>query len=210
VVAHVPLAALSGVLMVTAVRMVPFAAAKTLLTLTRQDALLFVMTAIVTVSVDLIYAVGIGIVAAAFFALRTLSRAAGVRRLALEGGAEPGDERIALFRIDGALFFAAAERVLDRVSSIEDVSVVVLRMSGVQILDSTGAQVLGELVTRLERRQVTVLVQGIQDRHLALAHGAGVVTALRHANHLFDEPEPALAHARSHIARERDGGQSRR
>jgi SulP family sulfate permease len=205
VVSHVPLAALSGVLMITAIRMVPLSTAKTLVMLSRQDAILFILTALITVSVDLIYAVVIGIVAAAFFALRTMSRAAGVHRQDLTGPSEPGDEPIAVFRIDGALFFAAAERTLDTIASIKGVSVVILCMSSIQILDSTGAQVLGELVTRLEREGVTVLIQGIQARHVDLAKGAGVNRALRHTKHLFDDPDVALAHARDHIARERGG-----
>lgn len=40
-------------------------------------ALILTLTAIVTVSVDLIYAVGVGILAAAFFALRRLAKSAG-------------------------------------------------------------------------------------------------------------------------------------
>jgi SulP family sulfate permease len=201
-VSTIPLAALAGVLMVTAVRMVPFATAKTLLTLTRQDAVLFVLTALITVSFDLIYAVGIGIVSAAFFALRAMSRAAGLSRLDLPGPAHEGDERIAFHRISGALFFAAAERLLDKVAT-KDVSVVILSLSSIQIMDSTGAQVLGDLVSSLERQGLTVLVEGIQPQHLALARGAGVTRAVRHVNHVFTEVAPAVEHARSHIRRER-------
>jgi SulP family sulfate permease len=200
-VSTVPLAALAGVLLVTAVRMVPFATARTLLTLTRQDAVLFVLTAIITVSVDLIYAVGIGIVAAAFLALRSMSQAAGIRRVELPGPVQDGDERIAFYRIDGSLFFAAAERLLDKVGT-KNVSVVILSLSSIQIMDSTGAQVLGELVVTLERQGLTVLIEGIQPQHLSLAQGGGVTKALRHVNHLFVEVEPAVAHARSHIKRE--------
>jgi SulP family sulfate permease len=200
-VSTIPLAALAGVLLVTAVRMVPFTTARTLLTLTRQDALLFVATAVITVSLDLIYAVGLGIAAAAFFALRAMSRAAGVRRVELPGPAHEGDERIAFYRIDGALFFAAAERLMDKVSS-KDASVVILSLSSIQIMDSTGAQVLGDLVVSLERSGITVLIEGIQSQHLALARGGGVTRAVRHTNHVFTEIEPAVDHARSHIQRE--------
>lgn len=201
VVSQIPLAALSGVLMVTAVGMIPGRQVLTVLRSSRQDLLIFAGTAVITVSVDLIYAVGIGIAAAAFFALRTLSRSAGVHREELPPPAAPGDERIALLRIDGALFFGAADRVLERVGAIEGVEVVVLRMSQVQILDTTGAQVLAELVTSLERRGVTVLIKGIQQRHLSLATNAGLMAALRDERHVFDELPPAIAHARDHVAR---------
>lgn len=205
VVGRIPLAALAGVLMVTAVRMVSPAVVRSVVTATRAAAVLFALTAVITVSVDLIYAVGIGIAAAAVISLRSLARAAGVHREELPGPAAPGDEHIALFRIEGSLFFAAAERVLERVAAIQDVDVVILRLSQVQVLDASGAQVLQELVTGLERRGVTVLVKGIRQEHLAVARRVGVVAALRDEAHLVDDLAAAVARARA-IVREAAAG----
>ncbi|WP_448811651.1 SulP family inorganic anion transporter [Agromyces bauzanensis] len=201
VVAVIPLAALAGVLMVTSARMISVATVRTVVGSTRSDAIVFVVTALITVTFDLIYAVLIGIAVAAFFALRTLARSSGVHREELPGPAEPGDERIALFRLEGALFFGAAERMLERVGDIRDVEVVIIRMSQLQILDATGAQVINELIQALERRGVTVLVKGIQTRHLQLFTHVGAIASLRHQNHLFDDLPSAVEHARSHILR---------
>lgn len=201
VVAHIPLAALAGVLMVTAVRMVAPHTVRVILRTSRADAIIFCLTAIITVSVDLIYAVLIGLVVAGFFALRQLARTSGVFREALPGEPQPGDDRIAVFRLEGALFFGAAERTLEEVSSLRGVEVVILRMSQLQLLDATGAQVVTEIITALERRGITVLVKGIREDHRALAERVGVITSLRHQNHLFDDLELAAAHARSHITR---------
>ncbi len=201
IVGRIPLAALAGVLMVTACRMISIATVRSVVGSTRADAVVFIATALVTVSVDLIYAVLIGIAAAAFFALRTLARSSGVHREELPGAPQPGDERIALFRLEGALFFGAAERTLERVAGIRDVEIVILRMSQLQVLDATGAQVVTELITGLERRGVTVLVKGVQTRHMRLVERVGVVRSLRHRNHLFDELAPAVAHARDHLRR---------
>ncbi|GAT74474.1 transporter [Microbacterium sp. HM58-2] len=201
VVSHIPLAALAGVLMVTACRMIAPSTVRTVLRSTRADAVVFCLTAIVTVSVDLIYAVLIGLLAAGFFALRQLARTSGVHREELPGPVVPGDERIAVFRLEGALFFGAAERTMERVGALRDIEVVVLRMSQLQVLDATGAQVITELITSLERRGITVLVKGIPPQHLALAERVGVLASLRHQNHLFDDLDAAAAHARSHVAR---------
>nr|WP_204396497.1 SulP family inorganic anion transporter [Agromyces aurantiacus] len=201
VVAHIPLAALAGVLMVTATRMISPATMRSVLGSTRADAAVFVATAIITVSVDLITAVLVGIAVAAFLALRAVARSSGVHREELPGAAEAGDDRIALFRLEGALFFGAAERMLERVAALRDVDVVIIRMSQLQLLDATGAQVVTELIHALERRGVTVLVKGIQGRHLELARRVGVIDSLRHRNHLFDELPAAVEHARSHVRR---------
>jgi len=203
VVALIPLAALSGVLMVTAARMISPSIVRRVLRSTRSDAVVFIVTAIITVSVDLIFAVAIGIAVAAFFALRALSRASGVHREEINGSAIPGDERLAVFRIDGSLFFGAAERIVERVSEHDGIDVVILRLSQLQLLDATGAHTLAELVTALENRGVTVIIKGIKPDHLALLERVGVIGSLRHPNHLFAELEPAIAHARSHIQRNR-------
>ena len=186
-----------GVLMVTAVRMVSIPTVRAVVRSTRSDAIVFFITAIVTVSFDLIIAVGIGIAVAAFFALRALARSGGVHREELPGAAQPGDERIALFRLDGALFFGAADRMLDRVNEISNVTVVIIRMSQLQVLDATGARVITEMIHALERRGITVLVKGIQPEHLELATRVGVIASLRDERHLFTELEPAIEHARS-------------
>ncbi len=205
-VGSIPLAALAGVLMVTATRMVHAATVRSILRSTRADAVAFVLTAVVTVSVDLIVAVGIGMVVAGIFALRSLSRATGVHREEIAGEPQPGDERIAVIRLDGPLFFAAADRVLDTVTALDGVSVVVLRMSQLELVDATGAHVLSEIVQRLEARGVTVLLKGVREGHTELFRTVGVLSALRHHRHLFEELPDAVEHARSHVRREAAGG----
>lgn len=201
-VSRIPLAALSGVLMVTAARMIPWHAMFSIIKSTKSDAVIFVATAIITVGFDLIEAVIIGIVATAFFALRALVKSSGVRRESIPGQAQPGDERIAVFRMQGALFFGASDRILDSITHVSGVSVVIIRMSELQFLDATGARVLVDIVEQLEKQGITVLIKGIQAGHIDLVRRVGVLEKLRHENHLFDNLDDAVAHARSHIVRE--------
>ena len=201
IVSRIPLAALAGVLMVTAARMVSVSTFRRVARSGRSSAAVFLVTAFVTVAFDLVIAVGIGIAAAAFFALRALSRMSGAHLEPLPGEPQPGDEHIALYRIEGSLFFGAADRLLDEVAGRHDVEVVVLRLSGLQLVDATGANALGEMVTALERRGATVLIKGVRPEHMALLERSGAIAALRHPNHLFAELEPAIAHARSHVRR---------
>lgn len=198
----IPLAALAGVLMVTATRMVHAATVHSILHSTRADAFAFVITAVITVSFDLIVAVAIGVLCAGVFAIRNLSRATGVRREAVPEPAQPGDEGIAIIRFDGPLFFAAADRVFDAVTRTQGVSVVILRMSQLELVDATGARILSEIVQSLERRGVTVLIKGVQPGHEELFRTVGVLDALRHQNHLFADLPSALEHARSHVRRQ--------
>ncbi|MGV9193196.1 SulP family inorganic anion transporter [Microbacterium sp. MC2] len=205
-VGQIPLAALAGVLMVTAVRMVHRDTARAILRSTRADALAFILTAVVTVAFDLIIAVIIGVAFAGVIALRSLSGASRIHREQITGDAEPGDEGIAIIRIDGPLLFTSADRVLDEVSGVAGVTVVILRMSALELVDATGARSLGDIVHALERRGITVLIKGVQPRHEGLFRTVGVLGALRHHKHLFTTLPEAIEHARSHIRRQSAAG----
>ncbi len=202
-VSRIPLAALAGVLMVTTTRMIPARTVMQVVRASRGTAITFAVTAVITVAFDLIEAVQIGVLVAAFFTLRSVAGAAGVHREPLPGPAQPGDEHIALFRLDGAMFFGAADRLLSQVSrdSLRDgVTVVVLRLSGLRMVDATGAKALAELVHELEHRGIMVLVKGVKPGHLGLLRTVGVLDELRDERHVFATLETAIAHARAHVA----------
>lgn len=208
-VGQIPLAALAGVLMVTAVRMVEFANVRSVLRATRSDAVVFTLTCVATVAFDLIVAVEIGIAAAALLALRNVARTASVESETYASTAEVDDDveaallhdHIVAYRLDGALFFGAAQRFLTELTAVSDTKVVILRLPQVQVLDATGAQALGEIVTQLERRGVTVLLKGPRPEHLRVLQAVGVLDALAHEHHIFASFDDAVAHAREHVAR---------
>lgn len=196
----IPLAALSAVLMVTSFRMISARTAVTILRSTRSDALTFVLTAVVTICFDLIEAVEIGIVVAAFFALRVVARRSSVTREELPGPPQPGDENIALLRLDGSMFFGAAERISNTITDADHphVTVVIIRMSQLGMLDATGAHTLAQIAEDLEARGITVIIKGVRPEHLKLLTNVGVIESLRHEKHLIDGLAEAIAHARSH------------
>ncbi|MFV8172332.1 SulP family inorganic anion transporter [Mycolicibacterium peregrinum] len=201
-VSTIPLAALAGVLMVTSFRMISAGTVRRILRSTRSDALTFVLTAVVTVCFDLIEAVEIGIVVAAFFALRSVARRSSVVREELPGPQLPGDDEIALLRLDGAMFFGAAERISSAIVDAEHphTSVVIIRMSQLGMLDATGAHTLAEIASELESRGITVIIKGVRPEHAELLANVGVFESLRHENHLLDSLDDAIAHARTHVS----------
>jgi SulP family sulfate permease len=136
------------------------------------------------------------------FALRSLARRSSVTREELPGERRPGDDHIALLRLDGAMFFGAAERISNLITDAErpEVSVVIIRMSSLGMLDATGAHTLSRVAEELESRGVTVIIKGVQSEHMDLLTNVGVIDSLRHENHLIDSLDDAIAHARDHVA----------
>ncbi|MGK2948912.1 MAG: SulP family inorganic anion transporter [Acidimicrobiales bacterium] len=205
-VARIPLAALAGVLMVTAVRMVEVHNVRAVTRATRSDAAVLILTGLATVAFDLILAVEIGMAVAAVLALRHVARTASVAQwsspeLAPDEADELRAAGILTYRLDGALFFGAAQRFLTELTAVTDARVIVLRLPDLQVLDATGAQALGEIVAEMEGRGITVLLKGPRPEHLRVLAATGALDRLAHANHLFDDLDTALDHARDHVAR---------
>jgi len=200
-VSRIPLAVLGGVLMVTAIRMVSQRTVTAILRSTRSDAAVFLLTALITVAFDLIIAIEIGLAAAALLTLRKFASMSGVRRQDIAGAPVEGDEHIAVFTLGGAMFFGAAERILQEISEVKDIQVAIIRLSQVRMLDATGAHALVEVISALELRGITVLVKGVQPEHMALVTNVGVIRSLRHHKHLFTTLPAAVEHARSHVLR---------
>jgi SulP family sulfate permease len=206
-VGEIPLAALAGVLVATAVQMIRVSSLAALIRSTRGDAATMVLTAAATVVLDLVLAVIVGLVVAGFFALQQTARAARLEQTPLDGLDHRAEEQdlldhhIVAYRIDGPLFFAAAHDFLLELAEVSRVRVVILRMSHVTHIDATGAQVLADTIGRLERRHITVLLSGVRPRHARVLAELGVYERLAHERHLFATTPEAITHARIHAAR---------
>jgi SulP family sulfate permease len=210
---RVPLAALAGVLMVTAVRMVEFGTVTRIVRSTRSDALLLVTTAGATVAFDLVVAVGVGVALASLLALRAVAASTTFDREPLPLPGEVGvdvalehellEQHIVAYRLDGALFFGAAQRFLLELTEVADVDVVILRLGRLRLLDSTGAQALADLVRHLEHRGITVLLASVRPQHRLLLERVGTLDTLADADHAFPTIDEALPYAREHVARRR-------
>ena len=204
----IPLAALAGVLLVTAARMVDVPTARAICRSGRSGALVFLLTLGTTIIFDLVVAVELGVALAAVLALRAVARSSGLHREELdlhevdvEAERSLMREHIAVYRIDGALFFADVRRFLDELAQIADVRVVILRLSSIRVLDTSGANALAEIVHDLQRRGIVVLLKGLRPEHRRLVEAVGVLGGLQHHAHLFETLDAAVAHARAHVHR---------
>ena len=203
----IPLPALAGVLIATCVQMIEVGSLTAMVRATRSDAVVLVTTFLVTVAVDLITAVAVGVAIAVVLALRSVSRSAQLQQVPLDPVA--GDpaafdaeehellaEHIVAYRIDGPLFFAAAHRFLLELTEIATVRVVILRLSRITSLDVTGARVLGDAISRLEKRGIIVLLSGIRPEHDDILATLGVADHLRADHRIFVDTPAAIASAR--------------
>ncbi|TKK91738.1 SulP family inorganic anion transporter [Herbidospora galbida] len=207
-VARIPLAALAGVLLATAVRMIEVGSVAAMMRSTRADALVLGLTAIATLALDLTQAVILGLIVAGALALRAVARNVRLEAMPLRPDL-PEDhtgeehallaEHIVAYRLDGPLVFAAAHRFLLQLSKVADVSVVILRMSRVTTIDATGALVLADAIERLQGRGIVVYMSGIREGHHQPLHSLGVIARLEAAGQVRTTTPEAIAAAREHL-----------
>jgi SulP family sulfate permease len=204
-VAYIPLAALAGVLLATTIRMVEVGSLRALARSTRSDALILALTAVATLALDLIAAVGIGLAVACVLAIRRIAQASTLRTVPLDVADHSAEEaallreHIVAYRLDGPLFFAAAHRFLLELTEVADVKVVILRMSRVLTIDGTGATVLRDAIERLEHRGIAVYLSGVQPEHRRALSAIGVLDRLADAGHVFAATPQAIAAARERL-----------
>lgn len=201
-VSHIPLAALAGVLLATTVRMVDWGAVRALALSTKRDGLVLILTFAVTVAIDLVVAVVVGVLVAIVLALRSVARSARLQQVPLDPGDHSAEEaallkeHVVAYRLEGPLFFAAAHRFLMDLADVSDVRVVILRLSYLSNLDATGARLLGEAISDLERRGIIVAIAGASAGHAAILASLGVADHLRDEGRVFANTTDAIAWAR--------------
>ncbi len=207
-VSKIPLAALAGVLLATAIRMVEVGSIRAMVLATRSDAVVLVLTAVATLALDLVYAVIIGLVVAGALALRAVAKQARMEQVSFAPHL-PGEDRqeehallaqhIVAYRIDGPLFFAGAHRFLLELAEVADVRVVILRMSRVTTIDATGALVLKDAVEKLNRRGIVVMTSGIRPGQHQVLDSVGALGLLRLEGREYATTPEAIAGARAHL-----------
>ncbi len=185
--ALIPLAALAAILFFVAWNMADLRHVSRLLrTAPLADRFLLLITLVLTVFVDLVVAVNVGVVLAALLFMRRMAETVrvGTQEFGGTNGApDPAEDvvlpaNVLVYRIEGPLFFGAAEKLESTLERTHlGVDTVVIRLGRVPFMDATGLITLGEIVQRFQRRRVRVLLCGIHEELRAPLDAAGV-TAL--------------------------------
>lgn len=162
--AHIPMATLAAILIVVAYHMSGWREFRAQLRAPKSDVLVLLSTFWLTVLVDLTVAIGVGMVLASFLFVRRMAEETEIHAVTAEllaaaadetgspdspapGEAPPADVQV--FRVTGPLFFGAAERFRDTLEQVaRRPRVLILRMSAVPTIDSTGLRVLDQLEER--------------------------------------------------------------
>ena len=201
----IPLAALAAILFVVAWNMSELPNfGRMLMRAPTADRIVLVVTFLLTVFVDLVVAVNVGVMLAIFHFLRRMAASVETREVAedaleREFADQVGHKRpegVMVYEIDGPMFFAAIEsfeRALKHTAT--DPESLVIRLRRVPFIDATGLQSIEEVVTDLHQRGVQVLLCEANAKVLEKMRRSGLVSSDTQAQYC-DTLEQAFDRAR--------------
>ncbi|MBK7646821.1 MAG: STAS domain-containing protein [Betaproteobacteria bacterium] len=194
---YVPLATLSAIVMVVAINMGEWHQFLELRRYSYNYRAVLLSTFLVTVLFDLTIAVELGMVLASLFFIYRMSELTRIERLPLsEEADEPaflypdGTMRVAAWQLFGSLFFGAVNKLEELLDPREGhPEVVILDMTRLIQLDTTGLEGLENLRDKLGKRGCTLLVCGLNSQPGSLLYRSGFIDHLGDENICLDLTE---------------------
>ena len=197
---YVPLSVLAGILITVGWGIIDFKGFKDLLRIPRADAVVLIIVFLLTVFVDLLTAVGIGmVIACVLFMKRASDLVEGGYSSAEmtnfdkespwqdEGGMPDAvQHKIYIQRLNGPIFFGTITKFQEVMSDIpQDAKIVIIRMRLVSFMDQSGLYAMETAIKELQERGVMVLMTIIQPQPLYMLKTMDVIPALVPEDHTF-------------------------
>lgn len=166
----VPLSALSAMLIFTAWNMASFKKNKYILLAPKSDSFVFVATILITLLVDIVAAVEVGIILSAFLFIRRsveTTTAETFAKTVASNKSDKANKDCECVRIHGHLFFGAAPLLNDTLKSLPKThEAIYIDMADVPFVDVSGAKVLKDFVAEIKNRNIEVIIGGLNKRTL--------------------------------------------
>ncbi|MEJ0089292.1 MAG: SulP family inorganic anion transporter [Limisphaerales bacterium] len=207
----IPLAALSAVLVVVSLRMGEWHQFARLKRWPTSDVMIFLCAFGLTVAIDLPTAVGASLILASALLVKRLSEATQVNDEVTQASS-PGQtvagkeipEGVMVFRIFGAFFFGAADKLetsLRRAGQLPEV--LILRMRDVLALDATGLDALEDLMEKLRIDKKELILCAPHSQPLFALTRAGLIDRLGMDN-ICGDIDSSLDRARKILAKKKE------
>ena len=200
VVKYVPLSVLAGILLTVGWGIIDFKGFKDLVKIPRADAVVLIAVFFITVFVDLLTAVGIGMVIACVLFMKRASDL-------VEGGyssqemtnfdkespwADEGGmpdavaHKIYIQRLNGPIFFGTINKFKEVMQTVPaDAKIVIIRMRLVSFMDQSGLYAMEEAIKDIQARGAQVLMTIIQPQPLYMLTKMNLIPDIVPQEHTF-------------------------
>ncbi|HVZ41118.1 MAG TPA: sulfate permease [Candidatus Kapabacteria bacterium] len=202
----IPLPCLAAILVVVAYNMSEWRSFRAMIRSPLSDAVVFVLTFVLTVAIDLTVAIEVGMVLSILLFMRRMAMVTNVGVITRELNDEDGDDEaqavaalqmpgVEIYEINGPLFFGAAYKFAEAMNVVESGPTVrVIRMRNVPALDATGLHALRDAWEQLRKRGGQLVLAEIHAQPLTALEKAGLDVEIGSEN-VHGTLEGALARA---------------
>ncbi|MCT4594133.1 MAG: SulP family inorganic anion transporter [Anaeromicrobium sp.] len=171
---YVPMATLAGILIIVAYNMGEWHGFTNLHKYPKSDAFVFLITFLLTVIIDLIVAIEVGMVLASFLFMIRMSRISNTS-LVVHSESNWGDElripkdkifkeHVMYYEIEGPFFFGAADKFIQAIKVIHSMpKVLILSLKGVPTIDATGYYALEQFCNECLRSNTEPIFLGLNE-----------------------------------------------
>ncbi|MDF2673525.1 MAG: high affinity sulfate transporter 1 [Clostridiales bacterium] len=167
----VPMSSLAAILIVVSYNMGEWEVFKMIRKAPKSDAAIFLVTFCLTIFIDLVFAITIGVVLASFLFMRRMADVAEVKSiLDSDEGEETSEllassptEDISFYEISGPFFFGAADKFINVIREMNFSSkVLILKMSHVPAMDSTAYHGIEMLYDMCKKNSTKLIFSELQ------------------------------------------------
>lgn len=170
---YIPLACLAGILVVVAYNMSEWQQFASILKGNRMDVIILLTTFFLTVFFDLIIAIEVGVILSSFMFMKRMSSSLEINNLTRDFKTEEElfdreeltiPAGVVLYEINGPLFFGVARQFQQTLTNIQvKPKAIIIRMRYVPMIDATGFQSLKEIINLFKKKNIPVILSGIQE-----------------------------------------------
>jgi SulP family sulfate permease len=197
----IPLAALAGVLMVTAWRMNEWHAIRFIFNKRfKSDMLAFSATMLATITLDLTQAILIGsLIGGAIFLNKIASLQIDIQDVDSEKLKSRGINisqkcpHIRVAYLTGPIFFAASGIFNEAFSQLRDMQTLILSMRAVPLLDTSGLEVIQRLQDKIKQRGGQLMLAGVHENVRAMMQRSGLEDSIGVENFFWSSEQAILA-----------------
>jgi SulP family sulfate permease len=183
---YIPMATLGAILIMVAYNMAEIKHFRHLLHAPRSDTLVLLTCFFLTVFMDMVVAVVVGMILAALLFMRRMSDITSIDPLdSVSADAEMQSHElqkqdiprgVTIYNIDGPFFFGASEKAITAMETVSgEVQIVVLRLNRVPAMDATGLFALEKIVEHLKRKKIKLILSGVRRQPRSVMENAGFV-----------------------------------
>ncbi|HXH54594.1 MAG TPA: C4-dicarboxylic acid transporter DauA [Gammaproteobacteria bacterium] len=179
ILSYLPMAALAALLLMAAWNIFDFQHCLQIVRVgTRSDVAVLLICFGLTVLLDMVIAVGVGMVLAALLFMKQMANITGGRWL-LEATHWNMNKRlpdhVMVYEISGPLFFGAAEKAMSTLREHSSgLKVLILQMHGVPTMDISGVVALQSALESLQKKRIFVILSEVQTQPMEALNRAGL------------------------------------